>query len=393
MPMLIEDYIERIVTALPQAPTQSDLDALAQASSLTFALLNHNTIVYSTDTRVKDDWHAERMTKLLDSNDWQPFQRHNQWHWHLERGHVLVKVTQPHYTLLIQYPFRSDVDQDKGHWLMFWVLGIILVTFLWIVYLLRPIKHIQQGITHYSEGDFSHRLSVKGKTDLSNLAMTLNEMAEQIDLRLQRERELFNAMSHELRTPLARLRVAVELAEQGGLRETMLRAVQRMEHLIETLILRERSGVIADLTQVTQLEGLVKTWLEEDFETQAQSIHFTSESISQVSVELFSLRLILKNLVENALKYGNDQQVEVTLVSQHSQLILRVKDSGQGMDPETLKQVFDPFFRSDKVRTIESSGLGLGLYLVKSFVKNLDGEIEVVSEVMSGTLVEVRLPC
>lgn len=97
-------------------------------------------------------------------------------------------------------------------------------------------------------------------------------MAEEIANRLQKEHELFIAMSHELRTPLARMRVAVEMLDDEEMQAVMLRSLQAMEELIETLMLRERTQQTnQDVTQIID-QRLVESWLQQDFSDALSSI-------------------------------------------------------------------------------------------------------------------------
>ena len=101
---------------------------------------------------------------------------------------------------------------------------------------------------------------------------------------------------------------------------------------------------------------------------------------------------LLANLIENAIKYNVENgSVDVSMeVTEQTEIV--VKDSGIGIDEESLKRIFERFYRVDKSRNKKSGGTGLGLSIVKHIVKNLNGEIEVQSEAGVGTTIKIQLP-
>lgn len=182
-------------------------------------------------------------------------------------------------------------------------------------------------------------------------------MAEEIANRLQKEHELFIAMSHELRTPLARMRVAVEMLDDEEMQAVMLRSLQAMEELIETLMLRERTQQTnQDVTQIID-QRLVESWLQQDFSDALSSIQL-KWSQQPLSTDGFALRLILKNLIANALKYGEQQPITVGMKPMDQGIEIWVEDQGIGLSEQELTHLFEPFYRADKARARQTGVWG-----------------------------------
>ena len=103
------------------------------------------------------------------------------------------------------------------------------------------------------------------------------------------------------------------------------------------------------------------------------------------------VRLLFRNLISNAVKYGKQKPVSVSCTCEGNQVVTRISDQGEGIEDENIPHIFEPFFREDKARQHQTGGTGLGLYLVKQIIEAHGGQIEVRSKKDEGTEVIVRL--
>jgi PAS domain S-box-containing protein len=221
--------------------------------------------------------------------------------------------------------------------------------------------------------------------------------------------EFITLASHQLRTPLSSLRWYLELLtdedgqrlsrEQSSYVEQMKDDAKRMAQLLEDLlhVAHLEGGKVVvqkrSFDLMTFLEGKSKEW-----ETIAAQKKLTCTlSAPKMSLKITSdpvlLELVLQNLVTNAVKYSPEgTAVRVFLEKQRSHIRISVTDSGMGIPSEEQSHIFQKFFRAKNVRTTDTDGTGLGLYLAKSIVQNLGGRISFTSRPGKGTTFTVTLP-
>jgi signal transduction histidine kinase len=262
------------------------------------------------------------------------------------------------------------------------------------------------------DGDLNTRVGRIGAgPELDLLAAALDRTAAKLERSLARERagearrkDLITAVSHDLRTPLASLRGMVEAIGDGVVDDppTLHRYVGEMRCSVESLtvlvddlfeLVQIDAGAIEAESERIQLDEVVRSALA-TCEPEARAKRLVVETeIVDGSQCLCSPRLgrVLQNLLQNAIRHTPaDGTVRMGARRGHGVLELVVEDSGEGIAPEALPQVFEPFWRGDAARS--SSGSGLGLALAKRIVESLGGQIRVQSEPARGSRFAVVLP-
>ena len=216
--------------------------------------------------------------------------------------------------------------------------------------------------------------------------------------------------SHELRTPLATIRAAVDSLEALGpdnqeefdkIRDILDRHTGRLEEMTNDLLNLHK---IESAKQQLRLEeivgGSVVQWAREHFSLQAEqkgvALEIRTEKPSQAfTSDLTLLRLILQNLIDNAIKFTPEAgRVTCLVEATEGHVVLRVSDTGCGIRPELQNRVFERFFQVEPSRSGDpkARGTGLGLAIVKHATDRLGGEVTLRSQTGEGTVVEVNLP-
>jgi signal transduction histidine kinase len=247
--------------------------------------------------------------------------------------------------------------------------------------------------------------------ELDSLAGALDEMAERLLASLTRERavearrrDLITAVSHDLRTPLAGLRAMVEAIDEGMVDDpaSIRRYVAEMRLAVQSL-----SALVSDLFELTQLdagaieaeserarlEDVVQAALQACEVQAAEKGLAVEKALDGAGSALCSPRMIrvLQNLVQNAIRHTPaDGTVRIHARRGAEELEVSVEDTGEGIAPEALEHVFEPFWRADQARA--SEGAGLGLTLAKRIVEALGGDIRVESVPTQGSRFAVLLP-
>ena len=298
-------------------------------------------------------------------------------------------------------PPRSPWTMPFG---FFWTLGLValavaLATYPIVRRLTRRLETLQSGVERWGEGDLSTRVALDGDDEVGFLAQRFNHAAARIenlvksrDALLASQKSLLANASHELRSPLARIRMGLELMGQGEAvqqrRPAIERNLQELDQLIDEILLASRLETLeADVGTVEPVD-LVGLAAEECARTQAQLIDPPAALVVSGVSKL--LRRALRNLLENAGRYGGDA-VELRLHAQDGFAIIDVLDRGPGVPESLQERIFEPFYRLPGASE-KDGGVGLGLALVKSIALRHGGTARCENRVDTGACFSLRLP-
>ena len=302
------------------------------------------------------------------------------------------------YEILIWTQFDDRRERRPAG--LFIILGIILAILgilYWLIRrLFRPIQTIRKSVQTISNGDLSQRIPDTGKNDeLGELATSINQMTNNIEQMLQAKRQLLLAISHELRSPITRAKVSTALLEPSDIQSNIDRDLREMEAMISELLEAERLNDKHQSLNKTDvsLNEIVMSVVDEYFSNESLNLQLADEQPLQ-QLDPTRLRLVTKNLLDNALKHQSDEAspVKLTTAVTADSVVLTIEDFGTGIAPEHLPLLTEPFYRADASRQRKTGGFGLGLYLVKLIIDAHGGELKIESELGKGTLVTITLP-
>ncbi len=274
------------------------------------------------------------------------------------------------------------------------VLGSCYLAVRWLV---QPIKLIKEGADRMGEGDLDYRIPVVRQDDLGDLTQEINHLAEDVQQMLEAKRQLLLAISHELRSPLTRTKVALEFLEDESTRGSILEDVEEMERLINDLLEGERLNTRHQKLQLgrVELNQLMQELLAVDFADDEDRIALDLPDVPVVlTADAMRIRLLIKNLVSNALAYSaaSSPPVRVDLAVGQGHAVIAIVDQGSGMSAKQLERATEPFYRADPARSRDTGGFGLGLYLCRRIAEAHGGQLAIESAEGRGTTVTVRLP-
>lgn len=286
------------------------------------------------------------------------------------------------------------------------LLTALLVTLFTFV-LLRPIRQIDNAISQLGKGTFSKPIAVRGPTDLENLGLQLEWLRMRL-LELAQERNRFlRHMSHELKTPLASIREGTELLMDGAVGEldsaqrevtTILRDNGiKLQQLIENLLSFSAWQARHSGLEITafRLRPLIKSALEtHQLALLAQRVHLDLKVQDiELRADRAKLKLILDNLLSNALKYSpRGGTIYIHARAEKDVLVLDVADTGPGIGKDERGAIFEAFYSGRAPIAGHLKGTGIGLSVVSEFVQAHGGSIEIVDEMFPGAHFRVRLP-
>jgi signal transduction histidine kinase len=226
-------------------------------------------------------------------------------------------------------------------------------------------------------------------------------MAHSIHQMLEAKRALLLAISHELRSPLTRARVNTELLPDTppvqAQRQALLRDLAQMRDLVADLLESERLGqghaaLQLEPTDLGTLAREVAAQLAGSADGQPLWLDI-APNLPQVAVDRSRVRLLLRNLLENALRHSAEaaQAPELTLAPEGRGVLVTVRDYGAGVEEAALAHLAEPFYRPDAARERSTGGVGLGLYLCK-LVALAHGGSFAIRNAQPGLEVRVVLP-
>jgi signal transduction histidine kinase len=276
--------------------------------------------------------------------------------------------------------------------LLFMVVGIVGSTFWLLQRQIKPLAWLRSGVEAVGQGDFEIRVPVVRDDEIGQAAEAFNAMAQRVGQMIDDRERLLADVSHELRSPIARMKVALELLPPGEKRDGLKRDVREMERLISALL--ERQALRSRTLQPKPVDlGRLASEVVAASVARDVGIGFEGDSTVRVAGDPDLLRLLLQNLVDNAIKFSlpDSAPVRVTLEQDRGTAILRVIDDGRGIPAGKEDELFEPFVKLDPARG-HHSGYGLGLNLCQRIAELHNGSIQVSRRAPRGVEVALDLP-
>ncbi|GJL80915.1 MAG: hypothetical protein DHS20C01_05490 [marine bacterium B5-7] len=274
------------------------------------------------------------------------------------------------------------------------VLTVLTVAYRIIRRMLLPLETLDKAVTHIGQGDLDYRVDVAPRNEIGRLADSINKMAEDISGMLESKRQLLLAISHELRSPLTRANVALALLEPSDTTRALNNDLGEMEQLIADLLEAERLNSRHAILKIEEVEvgDLIRDSICEGFSEQGVSLSISNES-SIVRVDRLRVRLLIRNLLANALRHNRPAigPVKLTGTVINDTLEIEVCDHGEGMSESEIEHAVEPFWRKDNARRRSTGGAGLGLYLCRKIAEAHGGNLTIESVVGVGTSVIAHL--
>ena len=255
----------------------------------------------------------------------------------------------------------------------------------------RPIQQLSTAAAELGDNVDRAPLSEAGPVEARQAARTFNRMQSRIREQMAERGRFLAAVSHDLRTPLTRIRLRVERIKDADDSETlqMLRAdVNEMTVMLDATLEYLRGEAKLEASVMMDIQALVVS-MAEDYQEQGFSIG-AGGSAAPVPVYPSALRRALANLIENALRYGG--QADVQCSDTAAGVIIAIRDRGPGMPEAELEAVFEPFYRLEASRNKETGGVGLGLSIAREAIRRHGGMLNLTNAAEGGLVATIYLP-
>lgn len=281
----------------------------------------------------------------------------------------------------------------------------LIITFFLSRRISAPICALTETARKLGQGDFSQRVQVRDKTEVGELGQAFNSMAGDLEKGERLRRNMVADVAHELRTPLSNVRGYLEAIREGVVKPdaATIRSLEEETTLLSRLVddLQDLSLAEAGkLELVCQSEDVAELINRTVAAMQAQAIAKEvslstdlPQGLPLVNIDSQRINQVLRNLLENALAHtAKGDAINVAAARQGDWVEISVADTGEGIPPDDLPNIFERFYRVDKSRARATGGSGLGLTIVKHLVESHGGKIEVQGKLGEGSRFSFTLP-
>ncbi|HEY4375232.1 MAG TPA: ATP-binding protein [Burkholderiales bacterium] len=273
--------------------------------------------------------------------------------------------------------------------LFFIALAVGMAAFPVARRLTKRLERLQKSVEALGEGDLAARVPVQGYDEVARLAKSFNKAAERIEALVAAQKSLLANASHELRSPLARIRMAAELQDGNvdpASRAELTRNIAELDQLIDEILLASRLDTARNEEAHVETVDLTALAAEECARAEAE---FDSDGLISVQGDARLLRRMIRNLLENARRYGGANPVQASLRQNAEGALLDVADRGPGVAADERERIFEPFYRA-RGASEGQGGVGLGLALVRQIAARHGADVQCLARDGGGSVFRVE---
>lgn len=264
----------------------------------------------------------------------------------------------------------------------------LLVAVSWFVMtgLLGPLRRLAWASERLGRGEDIDALPERGPQEVRELTAGFNRMQDRLTRFVADRTRVLAALGHDLRSPLTAMRVHSEMVEEDETRESLVATVEEMQSMVEATLTFAKGLSGNEPMQDVDLQSFLEA-LRGDM-----VVPFVLSDGPEITVRLRpnAIRRALRNVIENAVRYGGS--ATLGWISAEGEIEISVTDRGPGIPTAELERIFDPFFRLEESRSLETGGHGLGLSIARSILRAQGGEISLANHPDGGLIATIRLP-
>ena len=263
---------------------------------------------------------------------------------------------------------------------------LIIIALIFLKNQTRPLVKLAKAAERFGKGDYVNDFRPSGAQEIRKAAYEFDRMAKRINRHLNQRSEMLSGISHDLRTPLTRLKLQLAMLSQKDLSQKMSKDIDEMEKMLNDYLQFAKTQV-----QETTID-INLTELFNEIEKNVNSKNLKISKIENIFLKgrPMALRRSFENIIQNGLTYGEKVYVEIQKGT--NRVVIIFGDDGPGIPEDQYKNVFKPFFRLDKSRSLNQSGVGLGLAIVEDVINSHGGSVQLGISKYKGLQVRVFLP-
>ena len=302
---------------------------------------------------------------------------------------IEIKVNSNDKIIQILFPKEKIAPSSVRLFILWITLPSFLLISIAIVFLknqTRPIVNLSKAAERFGKGDFISGIRPSGASEIRKAAYEFDRMAKRIDRHLKQRSEMLSGISHDLRTPLTRLKLQLAMLDQKNISIKMSKDIDEMENMLNSYLQFAKSQVQEE-SVATNINKIFKEIMNE---RNNKNLHFYFLKEITLVARKNALKRCFDNIIGNGLNYAKN--VHVTMDKTTNKVNILIEDDGPGIPINQYKNVFKPFYRLDKSRNLNHSGVGLGLSIAEDIVRSHGGNIELNESKYKGLQVRISLP-
>ena len=378
-------HVESIIEDIGTPPNLSN--AMRLASELSWTINIRNPIM---------EWSSDAQNRLdVDSSQYQESLTSDA-EMRTINGEDIIRVNRDGYDF---YMYRSAQEEGLfNSFVLYTALAlaaiILFLNYFMVNKMLNPVRLLKQGAERIRQGDLSYRVKSNLQDELGELTESINHMADSLQSMLEAKRQLLMAISHELRTPITKAKLRMEFMPESDEKDQLKEDINEIDLLISDLLEAERlnNDHSALVSERVLLANFIRS-IAESFKSNNCEIEIEIPvNDLEFEIDKLRIRLLITNLLNNAVRHGKGNLINVRVSFSGDRGIIEVKDNGEGISQEHITQITEPFYRADSARQRNTGGFGLGLYLCRLIAQAHGGEMIIVSQEGQGTQITVNLP-
>ena len=245
---------------------------------------------------------------------------------------------------------------------------------------------LAKAAERFGTGDYVNDFQPSGAAEIRKAAYEFDRMAKRINRHLNQRSEMLSGISHDLRTPLTRLKLQLAMMNQKDISQNMSKDIDEMENMLNDYLQFAKTQAKEETSLVNLFDLLkeIKKDLKDD------NLILLNQDDTLLKGRASALKRCFENLIQNGLIYG--KKVYVNIQKGSNRVIINIEDDGPGIPEDQYKNVFKPFVRLDKSRSLNKSGVGLGMAIVEDIINSHGGNIQLGKSKYQGLLVKISLP-
>ncbi len=265
-------------------------------------------------------------------------------------------------------------------------IALIIIALIFLKNQTRPLVKLAKAAEKFGKGDYVNDFRPSGAQEIRKAAYEFDRMAKRINRHLNQRSEMLSGISHDLRTPLTRLKLQLAMLDQKDLSQKMSKDIDEMEKMLNDYLQFAKTQSRESTTEIE----LTKLFKEIERDINNENLKISCEEKIILQGRPLTLKRSFENIIHNGLIYG--KKVFVKVYKSPNRVMIVVEDDGPGIPEDQYKNVFKPFFRLDKSRSLNQSGVGLGLAIVEDTINSHGGTIQLSKSNFNGLQVKISLP-
>tara|TARA_E500000178_G_scaffold322462_1_gene347243 strand:- start:426 stop:1745 length:1320 start_codon:yes stop_codon:yes gene_type:complete len=266
-------------------------------------------------------------------------------------------------------------------------LVLIIIALIFLKNQTKPLVKLAKAAERFGKGDYVNDFRASGSQEIRKAAFEFDRMAKRINRHLNQRAEMLSGISHDLRTPLTRLKLQLAMLKQKEISEKMSKDIDEMEKMLNNYLQFAKTQTQENTTKIN-LNNLLNS-IKNNLDSSNLFLNINDETI-ELNGRSTALKRSFENIIQNGLTYG--KKVDINIQKGNKRAIVIIEDDGPGIPEDQYKNVFKPFFRLDKSRSLNQSGVGLGLAIVEDIINSHGGNIQLGKSKYNGLQVKIFLP-